>query len=125
MACPLVSGVVATAFSNQPDLDAPHVSHWLSQTALNEKISGCPRDTVNKLVRLSDATVQPTPAPVYGAGTWVIHGDGCEFSDETEDCIQSLNFPAVYGHEETCRVIHGDGCEFSDETEDCIQSLNF
>merc|ERR1719330_2334013 len=104
MACPHVSGVVAVLLSNQPAFDVHHVSHWLAETSLTDKISGCPGDTVNRLLRLSNAVVQPTPAPVYAAGDWAIHGDGCEFS-EAGNCIQSLNFPAVYGNEETCRVI--------------------
>merc|ERR1719512_192565 len=104
MACPHVSGVVAVLLSNQANIEALHISHWLAETSLTDKISGCPGDTVNRLLRLSNAVVQPTPAPVYASGEWAIHGDGCEFS-EAGNCIQSLNFPAVYGHEETCRVI--------------------
>merc|ERR550525_420228 len=101
MACPHVSGVVAVLLSNQANIEALHISHWLAETSLKDKVSGCPADTVNRLLRLSDTVVQPTPAPVYAAGEWAIHGDGCEFS-EGGDCIQSLNYPQVYGNEETC-----------------------
>lgn len=107
MACPHVSGVVAVAFSNMPDLGVKQVSHYLDQTALRDKIQGCPDDTPNRLLRVSSAASNPTPAPVYQAGTWVIHGDGCEQVEEGR-CIQSLNYPSNYGDEETCRVILHD-----------------